>query len=498
MMLRWNVLVAGVLLTTAAHGQEPSAPDTPTAPPREAPAAAPAAKFAPATRADLARMYLRFERAFRDHPPPPERLAEVNRAFDAATLQFFSGDLSSTVKTINELTDSLAFSGSPTAAARFASSLKVTVAPYLWPMEGEPEITVVQLYGAATAPGPTVRVIALGGEEMSNEIVGSVPLWPKFEAAAIKRKGELSYTAEIRNGDEIISSTRFYASRRSLNEYREQFLARARNIPEASPELAQALSACRARINLLQDAPSSTESAQFLLEPWRHMQDVDRELQQLARGEDPYKRKVGDYWRTFKAAGIEVPCRVYAPAAAADGTHPLPLVVALHGAGGDESMFMEGYGAGAIKQLADRRGFVVVSPLTYMVMGNAAVFDGIVDAAAMTYAIDPARVYVLGHSMGGGAAAGLAVQRPDRLAAACCIAGTGRLAAAKKLPPVLLIAGELDPLIPPDRIKAGAEAAQKAGLPVEVRVATDYGHTLVVSGRLAEAVAWLLEHRKEP
>ena len=89
------------------------------------------------------------------------------------------------------------------------------------------------------------------------------------------------------------------------------------------------------------------------------------------------------------------------------------------------------------------------------------------------------------------------MERPDAIAAACCIAGTGRFATATKLPPTLLSAGELDPLVTPERVKAGADAAAKAGLPVEYREAKNYGHTLLAGAKLDEALEWLIAHNRE-
>lgn len=41
---------------------------------------------------------------------------------------------------------------------------------------------------------------------------------------------------------------------------------------------------------------------------------------------------------------------------------PRPLLVVLHGAGGDENMFPEAYGAGIIKRIAEKHGLLVASP----------------------------------------------------------------------------------------------------------------------------------------
>jgi predicted esterase len=57
---------------------------------------------------------------------------------------------------------------------------------------------------------------------------------------------------------------------------------------------------------------------------------------------------------------------------------------------------------------------------------------------------------------------------------------------------VLAYPGEFDRIIPAERVRAAAEAAQKDGLAVELREAKGQGHTLVVSAVLRECIEWLL------
>lgn len=174
-------------------------------------------------------------------------------------------------------------------------------------------------------------------------------------------------------------------------------------------------------------------------------------------------------------------------------TGPVPLIVALHGAGGDERMFMAGYGAGVITRLAREQGFAVVSPLTTAIAGRPERLEALIEAAAARIPIDRSRIYLVGHSMGAGAAWGLARQRPDLLAAVACIAGPCGAGAGG--PPLLVVAAEVDPLGAPARLEATATAAREAGQRVEYRLAEGWGHTLVVGEVLPTVIAWLLAHR---
>jgi len=155
-------------------------------------------------------------------------------------------------------------------------------------------------------------------------------------------------------------------------------------------------------------------------------------------------------------------------------------------------MFMAAYGVGRIKNLAEQHGFVVASPLNSPLSAQPTVFDALIDSVAADYPIDRSRIYLIGHSMGAGVALAWSKLRTDKVAASALIAGVGRFNAKDKLPPILLIAPELDGLIPARSIIASGEQAKGFGLPVECREIKDYGHTLVVGHVLPEVVEWLL------
>jgi len=226
--------------------------------------------------------------------------------------------------------------------------------------------------------------------------------------------------------------------------------------------------------------------------------EVEAEMAAVEKGTDPFKNRSGDYWRVVKTGAKDLPVRVYRPASAPAGA-PLPLVIAFHGAGGDENMFMDAYGGGLIKRLADTRGFLVVSPLTNAFAGAAGGerFDQLIEALGYTYPIDPKRIYLVGHSMGGMTVGALAATRADRIAAAACLNGfSGFGESAKSIPPTLVTAGELDPIVSPARVEPAFDKARAAGLPVEYRLLKNSGHTLAVTRFLPDAIAWLLTHTR--
>jgi predicted esterase len=268
---------------------------------------------------------------------------------------------------------------------------------------------------------------------------------------------------------------------------------RLEKLSPAKPGLAQALAAAMARADLLASPIDPENTAQALMDPAALMAQVRSEADALARGRNPYAGREGDYWRVFRAGERDVPVRVFAPPGGKPETMR-PLIVALHGAGGDENMFMDGYGAGLIKTLARERGAVLATPRTgaFSGAGGAEAFDALLETLRTDYRIDPKRVFVLGHSMGGMATNALLASRGGKIAAGACLCGfQGFAEGTSGIPPVLIVAGEIDPIVSPARIEPAFRKAKAAGLPVEYRLIANYGHTLTVAKVLPNAVAWL-------
>lgn len=460
------------------------------------------------TRADLGRSYLRLEQAyFADPPSDGERIAAINQAFDTATLAFFSGQYAKTIEEVDQLTASL-LSEVPSPALAKALSLKPTVQPPVVNLAGaQPvEIDLQAIYPVQSTFSEPLRLQLVDAEghvalerplefASDNAEAGADPV--RFEPLAVGLKPG-SYSIDVAVDDkQTVPIGRLNVVERSLDDVREKNERQLAEIESHHPELSNAIEVCRDRNGLLTDHPSTHDSSQFLANTHQLVQEVDAEIEMLASGGHPYRLRSGDYWRTTgsEKAGKRVPLRVYAPQAATEDK-AVPLVVALHGAGGDENMFFEGYGAGVIKELAEKHGVLVASVSTNILAAKPERFDHVLEELTNDYNIDPAAIYLVGHSMGAGATSRLAGQRSDVIAAACCLAGGGR-SSSDSLSPMLVIAAELDKIIPAESVRSGAQRAIEAGLPIEFRQADNYGHTLMVGAVLPEAIDWLLAHPKQ-
>jgi len=108
--------------------------------------------------------------------------------------------------------------------------------------------------------------------------------------------------------------------------------------------------------------------------------------------------KHGQFWMSVPVGErMAVPCRVYIPKGL-DKAKPVPIVFGLHGAGVDENMFFESYGAGQIVKECEKRGWVLVCPRSGFF--DAPPLAAILESLTQRYPLDAKRVFLVGHSMG--------------------------------------------------------------------------------------------------
>jgi predicted esterase len=460
-----------------------------------------AAKRPAVSRADLASALQRFERAFLDHRPEGQALVDANMAFEDVTQSFFRMDFGGAIAKLNESALELSLGRPPTANERWLASLKVQVEPpVVVAGAGDPTVRLRPMYATPDAKPSGVALLAVQGERIHRFSVGtegeSSPGAPAATALTLGGMGPGTWelVLELPEGMRLATGRRAMYVPRDLDELRE---ANAERLARAivSDETRSALATCRARNELLKMSPNEGRSVEFLADYNVLASEVAREIDAIEAGRNPYAKRKGDYWRILEAGSTRIPLRMYCPETLSLDD-AAPLVIALHGAGGDENMFFDAYGQGAIKREADRRGFLVASPATFYFAANGKNLKPLLADLSRDYPVDADRVYVLGHSMGGAAAAVQARENADVLAAACCIAGGRGFGGAKGTAPTLVVAAELDAIVPAAAVEGGARAAIASGLPVEFRLSPNYGHTLVVESELGRCIDWLLDRRR--
>jgi dienelactone hydrolase len=240
-------------------------------------------------------------------------------------------------------------------------------------------------------------------------------------------------------------------------------------------------------------------------------------LSALQGGKDPFAGKTGDFKRhyEFSEAGEIMPYRVYVPTAY-KAERPYPLVVMLHGNGGTENTFFDGYN-GELQRLAEERGYIVVVPLGYRVDGGYGYNNGsrtaedmrklefsekdvmhVFELMKQNYKIDANRVYLSGHSMGGSGTWYLGARYSDNWAALGSLAGAGT---PDTIPPIkavpqLIVHGDADATVPVERSRTMAATLEKLGVEHQYIEVPGGTHGSIVGPNLKTMFDFFDRHRK--
>ena len=165
----------------------------------------------------------------------------------------------------------------------------------------------------------------------------------------------------------------------------------------------------------------------------------------LFEKKDPLKKSTGDFHLAYRSAVDSqlVPYRIFVP----EGYTPdrsWPLIIGLHGASGSENTWLDrrkrGETENLCKRLSQERGYVFVAPsgrgpfTGYREIGGQDVMD-VLDRVLSIYNIDSERVYLTGHSMGGGGTWILGLRHAEKFAAIAPIAASGRWVRSRHVKP---------------------------------------------------------------
>jgi len=200
--------------------------------------------------------------------------------------------------------------------------------------------------------------------------------------------------------------------------------------------------------------------------------------------------------------GSTQPYRLYVPGGY-DGKRQYPLVVALHGTAGNQNTFFDDarYQQRSIREAADRRQMLVVcphgrGPREYRGAAEHDVFS-VMAEVERKFKVDPDRVYITGHSMGGTGAAYLALHHPDVFAAAAPLSaayGWPWLAPNARHVPFWWVSGGLDRSWFLFGTNLGVEGMRAAGAAVQQTILETGDHYGPVRDMDA-VLAWMGRHR---
>ena len=227
-------------------------------------------------------------------------------------------------------------------------------------------------------------------------------------------------------------------------------------------------------------------------------------LDSLDAGHDPFAGRRGDLRKAYRSAADQTlqPYRLFIPTAY-DGAKPTPLVIALHGMGGDENSMFDSYGSGALKREAERVGFLVACPKgrdsASMYRGSAE--KDVLDVLAEVqrdYRIDAGRIYLMGHSMGGYGTWSVAIAHPDLFAALGPISGGGSPAGMAKIShiPEYVVHGDDDRTVNVSQSRQMVAAGKAAGAEITYVEIPGGSHVSVVTPQFAPMLEFFAKQKK--
>jgi poly(3-hydroxybutyrate) depolymerase len=285
---------------------------------------------------------------------------------------------------------------------------------------------------------------------------------------------------------------------------------------------ASAPAAVRADILYPVDRMRQVNRGRLELRTFEPMQDfaaAEAVLAASGNGRDPFQGRTGDFKRHYllESAGEIMPYRMYVPTAY-DPARPMPLIVALHGLGGTEDSFFNGYDR-LMPSLAEERGYLVAAPLGYRVDGSYGWGLGtppadpttrqtqerseedvmrVLERVRRDYNVDPDRIYLMGHSMGAIGTWRIAPKYPDLWAALGMFAGSGQPATLDRIRdiPQFVVHGDADPTVNVAGSRGMVARMRELGTPLEYIEVPGGGHSDVVAPRLAKMFDFFDAHVK--
>jgi poly(3-hydroxybutyrate) depolymerase len=200
---------------------------------------------------------------------------------------------------------------------------------------------------------------------------------------------------------------------------------------------------------------------------------------------------------------------LYVPKAVDEAKAAAPLLITLHGSGRNGRILLEHW-----KGVADREGFILAGPdsmkadsaegATWVIGRDGPDFlRDVVEDVGAKYAVNRRRVYLFGHSAGGGFAIYMSVIESEYFTAAFVHAGAvpedGRQAFkfVKRAIPVGIVVGTEDPFFPVADVRSTRDALKARG--IDTPLTEIKGHTHDYYGRSKEVnkLAWEFLKDKE-
>ena len=176
-------------------------------------------------------------------------------------------------------------------------------------------------------------------------------------------------------------------------------------------------------------------------------------------------------------------------------SRPKPAILLLHGAGGHAQDLVIPW-----RDFAATHDIVLIAPELPRIRAfedvAPAVFRCVVEDARKAASLDPKRIYVLGHSMGGYLAYDAAMFDSEYFAAVAASAAAvdpdfdGILAKATRKIPIAIFIGDRDPLVPIASVRRTRDLLRSAGFPVVYEEIAGHDHQYELASDRINREAW--------
>jgi predicted peptidase len=205
---------------------------------------------------------------------------------------------------------------------------------------------------------------------------------------------------------------------------------------------------------------------------------------------------------------------------------PAPLIVALHGYGGDSNFIVRD----RLVDLAEEGGYVVVGPMGYNFTGwygSPVILIGggpikpsnltqlseldvlnVVALAQHDFDIDPNRIYLMGHSMGGAGTIFLGQKHSEIWAAAAAIAPAAFMMQPNEKTllepfkeaklPLMITQGSADNVVPPAGTRTWAAAMKELGVEGEYIEKAGLDHGTIIGPSMDDIFRFFAAHKRTP
>ncbi len=236
-----------------------------------------------------------------------------------------------------------------------------------------------------------------------------------------------------------------------------------------------------------------------------------------AHAQDKTSARIQKRTYDFKEAGKDMEFALFVHSKY-DKTKSTPLLVALHGLGSNPQQIMRYRG---LTDLAEKYGYIVVAPMGYNskgwygVKGQQSAKDtpenlgelsekdvmNVLAIARKEFNIDNSRIYLMGHSMGGGGTWHLGLKYPDIWAGLAPIAPAifRKPDALEKIKhiPVILVQGDKDNLVPVAGARRWAEQMKKLEMKHEYIEVAGGDHVRIAFDKMPDIFAFFEKHKRE-